>query len=177
LNVAGHQSGSTFGEKCSLNIDAIKNDTENTLDSAIAVIDANVDLILADTADIQPKLGTPVTSVAADIAAVKAETANIVADTAVIGTPVSSVAADIAAVKAETANIVADTAEIGAAGAGLTVLATASALTTVDTVVDAIKAKTDSLTFTKANEVDANAQSINGVTLTGDGSTTPFDVV
>ena len=36
-------------------------------------------------------------------------------------------------------------------------LATSSALTTVDTVVDAIKAKTDSLTFTVPNQVDANA--------------------
>jgi len=55
-------------------------------------------------------------------------------------------------------------------------LATAANLATVDTVVDAIKAKTDSLTFTKANEVDSNVQSINGVTITGDGSGTPFDV-
>ena len=44
------------------------------------------------------------------------------------------------------------------------------------TQVAAIKAKTDELTFTKANELDANMQSINGVTLTGDGSGTPFDV-
>ena len=50
-------------------------------------------------------------------------------------------------------------------------------ITTLDAVADAIKAKTDSLTFTKANELDANAQSINGVTLTGDGDATPFDVV
>lgn len=35
-------------------------------------------------------------------------------------------------------------------------------LTTVDTVVDAIKAKTDSLTFTKANELDSNLLSLNG---------------
>lgn len=49
-------------------------------------------------------------------------------------------------------------------------VATASAVTTVDTVVDAIKAKTDNLTFTKANEVDANTQSMNNVTITGDGS-------
>jgi hypothetical protein len=53
-------------------------------------------------------------------------------------------------------------------------LATAADLATVDTVVDAIKAKTDSLTFTKAGEVDANVQSINGTTLTGDGSGTPW---
>lgn len=54
--------------------------------------------------------------------------------------------------------------------------ATATNLATVDTVVDAIKVKTDSLTFTKAGEVDSNTQSINGVTITGDGGATPFDV-
>lgn len=46
---------------------------------------------------------------------------------------------------------------------------------TLDTVADAIKAKTDSLTFTKANEVDANVQSINGATVVGDGNATPWD--
>jgi hypothetical protein len=40
--------------------------------------------------------------------------------------------------------------------------------------VDAIKAKTDSLTFTVAGEVDANAQSINGTAVTGDGAGTPW---
>lgn len=38
-----------------------------------------------------------------------------------------------------------------------------------------IKAKTDSLTFTKAGEVDANAQSINSIELAGDGGATPMD--
>lgn len=33
----------------------------------------------------------------------------------------------------------------------------------------AIKAKTDQLAFTVANQVDANTQSINDVTITGDG--------
>lgn len=40
----------------------------------------------------------------------------------------------------------------------------------------AIKLKTDSLTFTVANQVDANTQSINDVTIIGDGSGTPFNV-
>jgi hypothetical protein len=40
----------------------------------------------------------------------------------------------------------------------------------------AIKAKTDSLTFTSANMVDANVQRINDVLITGDGSGTPFTV-
>lgn len=36
------------------------------------IIDANVDSVLADTADMQPKLGTPAADISADIAAVKA---------------------------------------------------------------------------------------------------------
>lgn len=93
--------------------------------------------------------------------------------------------------------ILLDTAEIGAAGAGLTALASAANLATVagyldteiaailadtnelqtdwanggrlDLLIDAIKAKTDSLTFTIANVVDANVQRINDVVITGDG--------
>jgi hypothetical protein len=44
------------------------------------------------------------------------------------------------------------------------------------TNANAIKAKTDSLTFTQAGHVDANVQRINDVTITGDGSGTPFGV-
>lgn len=49
-------------------------------------------------------------------------------------------------------------------------LATAAALATVDTVVDAIKAKTDDLTFTVANQLDANIQYVNDVQVTGTGA-------
>jgi hypothetical protein len=45
----------------------------------------------------------------------------------------------------------------------------------VDTIVDAIKAKTDQLTFTKALELDTNSQSINGSTVVGDGKVTPWE--
>jgi hypothetical protein len=114
-----------------------------------------------------------------------------------LGAPAgASVSADVAAIKAETASILTDTAEIGAAGAGLTALATQASVNTIDTVVDAIlvdtgtdipatlstiagyidtevaatlaavdtevaaiKAKTDSLTFTVAGQVDSNMQS------------------
>lgn len=78
-----------------------------------------------------------------------------------IGTPAgASLAADVAAVKSETAAILTDTTEIGAAGAGLTALASAANLATlagyvdtevaailsaVDTEVGAIKAVTDAL--------------------------------
>lgn len=48
-------------------------------------------------------------------------------------------------------------------------------ITTVDTVVDAIKVVTDQMVFTKANELDTNTQSINGAAVVGDGNATPWD--
>lgn len=76
-------------------------------------------------------------------------------------THVAGSTTNVATMPANCADILTDTAEIA----------------TVDTVVDAIKVKTDQLVFTKANEIDANIQSINGVTITGDGgSGTEFGV-
>lgn len=43
-------------------------------------------------------------------------------------------------------------------------------LSTIDTVADAIKAKTDSLTFTVAGQVDANVEYVNGTQVTGTGA-------
>jgi hypothetical protein len=40
----------------------------------------------------------------------------------------------------------------------------------LDTEIAAIKAKTDQLTFTVANQIDANIESVNGTTVTGAGS-------
>ena len=75
----------------------------------LAIVDGVVDAILVDTADMQLKLGTPVTSVSADIAAVKSDTAAVLIDTAdiqpKIGTPVSTIAGDIAGVQADTDDI------------------------------------------------------------------------
>lgn len=50
-------------------------------------------------------------------------------------------------------------------------LATSSALSTVDGNVSAIKAKTDSLAFTVAGQVDANIQYVNDVQVKGTGTT------
>lgn len=49
-------------------------------------IATDLDSVLADTADIQPKIGTPAADVSADIAAVKVDTAATLVDTAEIGT-------------------------------------------------------------------------------------------
>lgn len=100
-----------------------------------------------------------------------------------LGAPAgASIAADIATRASQSSvdtidgivySILLNTAEIGAAGAGLTALASAANLATlagyVDTEVPAIKAKTDSLTFTVAGVLDANVQRINDVAITGDG--------
>jgi hypothetical protein len=67
---------------------------------ALATVDTNVDAILVDTADMQPKIGSPVSDITTDIAAIST----------LIGLPVTDVATDIAAI---------DTT-IGLAGAGLT---------------------------------------------------------
>jgi hypothetical protein len=50
-------------------------------------------------------------------------------------------------------------------------LATSSALSTVDGNVSAIKAKTDSLAFTVAGQVDANIQYVNDIQVQGTGTT------
>ena len=58
---------------------------------------------------------------------------------------------------ASTDTVTTDSASRTASQANVSGLATASALTTVDTEVGQIKAKTDQLTFTVSNQVDANA--------------------
>ena len=45
----------------------------------------------------------------------------------------------------------------------------------LDLLIDAIKAVTDQMVFTKANELDVNTQSINGAGIVGDGNATPWD--
>ena len=50
-----------------------------------ANLPADLDAVLLDTGDMQPKLGTPAADISADIAAVKSETASILTDTASIG--------------------------------------------------------------------------------------------
>jgi hypothetical protein len=79
----------------------------------------------------------------------------------------TEVAAVLAAVDTEVAAILADTNELQ------TDLANGGRL---DLLVDGIKAKTDSLTFTVANVVDSNIQRVNDVAVTGDGDGSPFDV-
>jgi hypothetical protein len=53
----------------------------DSVEAKVDIIDDNVDSVLVDTADMQPKLGTPATDISADIAAVKVDTAATLVDT------------------------------------------------------------------------------------------------
>ena len=127
-NTAGHTTSGTFGEQVKNDIDAILADTgELQADWADGGrLDVIQDAILADTGELQSDwtdggrldaiqdailadtvaLGSPAgVDFAADIAAIKAETASILTDTATLGTPVNAdfsadIAANLAAINA-----------------------------------------------------------------------------
>lgn len=79
----------------------------------------------------------------------------------------------ITAINAKTTNLPSDPADASDIAASfVTVNSKLDAIDDfVDTEVSAIKAKTDSLTFTVAGQVDANIQYVNDVLVTGDGQT------
>ena len=98
----------------------------------------------------------------ADFKATGFSTFDPASDTVASVTTVGSVSGAVGSV---TAAVTTDSASRTASQADVSSLATASALTSVDTEVGQIKAKTDQLTFTVSNQVDANA-------LTGGGDAT-----
>ena len=147
------------------------------------------------TGDSFARLGAPAgVSIAADLVAIEAQTDDIgvagagltalgdvrLANLDAAVTTRLATAGYTAPDNTSIAAILVDTAEIGVAGAGLTVLATQASVNTIDDLLDtevaAIKAKTDSLTFTVAGQVDSNVQSVNDVTIVGNGAGTPFNV-
>lgn len=149
--------------------------TQTSVDTIDDFLDTEVAAILADTNELQTDL---VNGGRLDllIDAIKAKTDNLPAAPAATGDiPTAAAVADAVwdeALSGHTtagtggkalADVLVDTAEIGAAGAGLTVLATQAS-------VDAVKAKTDSLTFTVAGQVDANIQYVNDTQIQGTGA-------
>lgn len=81
---------------------------------------------------------------------------------------------EIAAIKAKTDNLPSDPADASVIAGRFDSVDTAIAgISVVDVSADvtAIKAKTDSLTFTQAGNVDANIQYVNDVQVTGTGAT------
>lgn len=189
-----HVAGATTNVAAlATNVDAILTDTGTTLQ-------AELDGIQADTEDIQTRLPAALVGGRID-ASVGAMAAGVVTAAAIATDAIDNdaIAADVTAVMAD-AVWNAATATYGSAGtygalvetnldaavstrstyAGGAVASVTGAVGSVTGLtasdVGAIKAKTDSLTFTVAGQVDANIQSINDVAITGDGGATPFNV-
>jgi hypothetical protein len=142
------------------------------IDTEIATLQTTVDRIEADTQDLQAQVGVD----GAGLTAIgDTRLANL--DAAVSTRSTVTTAQVNAEVDTALADVGLTTTVTGRIDAAVSTRAAAADLTTVDTVVDAIKAKTDSLTFTEAGHVDANVQRINDVELAGDGSGTPWGPV
>lgn len=121
--------------------------------TAIGLASANLDTQLSTIDDFLD------TEVAAVLAAVDTEIATIVT---AVGTTIPAALTTIDDfLDTEVAAILADTNELQ------TDLANGGRL---DLLIDAIKAKTDSLTFTVAGVVDSNVQRVNDVAIQGDGT-------
>jgi hypothetical protein len=155
---SGHTTSGTFGEQLKTDVDAILADT-NELQTDW-VDGGRLDLIL-DARASQSSVNTIDdfidTEMAAVLAAVDTEVATIVTQT---GAAAIRTAVGLASANLDTQLAKLDTID-----------------DFLDTEVAAIKAKTDSLTFTVAGQVDANVQRINDVTITGNGQTgTEFGV-
>jgi hypothetical protein len=139
---------------------------------------------LATAANLSTVAGYLDTEIAAILAAVDTEVATIITNidalptnaelATALGTADDAVLAAVSTLQTSV-NDLPTNAELATA-LGTADDAVLAAVATVDTVVDAIKVKTDQLVFTTANELDVNVHRVNNVTITGDGSGTPFGV-
>jgi hypothetical protein len=188
---ASYGSAGSYGLLIETNLDAASSTlaTAANLATVAGYLDTEISAILADTNELQTDWvdGGRLDLI---IDAINAKTTNLPsdpADASVIAARFDTLDTNLATVDTVVDSILVDTAEIGAAGAGLTALATqasvndlptnaelATALAAADDAVLAqvalVKAKTDSLTFTVAGQVDANIQYVNDVQVTGTGA-------
>lgn len=155
------------------------------VDTEVAAIKAKTDNLPIDPADasdvaasfavVNAKLDAIDDFVDTEVGAIKAKTDNLPSDPA----DASDIAAafsllnDVSPAEVETAVTNALTAydpptRTEATGDKNEIIAQVDAN---EVKIDAIKAKTDSLAFTKPGEVDSNIQSVNNVTVTGTGAT------
>lgn len=147
-------------------IAAIKASTDNLPSDP-----ADQSLVIAATTAIYNRIGAPAgADLAADVAAVKsasdgikAKTDNLPASPAATGDAMTLTAAYDAAKTAASQASVDDLPTNAELAAALGDLATT-------VTVDAIKAKTDSLTFTEVGRVDANIKAVNDVDVAGTGT-------
>lgn len=147
----------------------------------VSALATNVDAILTDTADMQPKLGTITNlgggaTIGANLADIEAQTDDIGVAGAGLTAAGLSAAGVRSAIGLASANLDTQLDALPTAAENATAVVGHADFVALDDKADAIKAKTDSLTYTVAGVVDANIQRINDVAITGDGSGTPFGV-
>ena len=148
--------GTPAGASMSADIAAVKSDTAAILvDTAVlgSPSGASISADIAAVDTVVDGIQTDLSNGTDGLGAIKTDTAAILVDTG------ATIPATITAVKSDTAAILQDT--------GTDIPAS---ITTIDTVVDAVKAKTDNLSFGVSNQVDANVESVNTQVITGDGS-------
>ena len=183
----GGSGGDATEAKQDIIIAAVKTNAAGTdIAADIIALKSETVNILADTGELQTNQGdwatitghataAALTTVDNEIATMQGNVTDILGDTNELqGDDVPGLIAALDAVvdtvKAETVLILEDTADIQPN------YATEAKQDTAKTAIDGIKTKTDDLTFTKADELDVNVLSINDVTLTGNGGSTPYDV-
>ena len=158
-----------------------------------------------DTTQTGSNLTTGIAAVQSTADNIEAELANGTDGLTALSADIAAVTADVATAQADLNTITGTDGVTLATAQALYAPATAASLTTVEGKIDtidtevgliqadldngtdglgaiktdtaAIKTKTDSLTFTKSLELDANVQSINGAQVLGDGNATPWDGV
>ena len=147
--------------------------------SALDAVDNFVD---TEIADIQARLPAALVSgrIDASVGAMAANVMTAAAAAADLTTELQSGLATAAALDAVDNFLDTEVAAIKAVtdllpdGGALTSLATQASVNTIDDFLDteiaAIKSKTDQLTFTTANQIDANIQSVNDVAVQGTGA-------
>lgn len=156
---AGHVAAGSFGE----GVASVQGNVTGSVASVTGNVAGNVG------GNVVGSIGSLATQAKADV---NAEADAALADVGVTTTVTGRMDAAISTRLASAGYTAPDNAGIDAIEAAVAGLVTD--VGTVDTVVDAIKAKTDSLTFTVAGNVDANAQYVNDVQLAGDGQGTPM---
>jgi hypothetical protein len=176
------------GGRLDLILDIIAADTTTDIPALIATLQAFVDTevaaILADTNELQTdwtnggRLDLLIDAIKAKTDALPSDPADASVIAARFDTLDTSVADLPTNAELATALGTADDAVLAAVADLPTNAELATALAGADDAVLAqialVKAKTDSLTFTVANEVNANVQSINDTALIGDGDATPW---
>jgi hypothetical protein len=164
-------------------VDDILTDTGTTIPGTIAALQATADAIETDTQDIQSTLAglndvsagevadAVWTEAIADHGGVAGSTAEALANAGAAGTPptVEEIADEVETRTIARVTLV-DTVTVNTDMRGTDNAATAADLATLDGKADDIKAKTDSLAFTVAGQVDSNIQYVNDVEVAGVGT-------